>query len=70
MSEITRRNLLAGAAASAACAAMPTAAIAKQGLDLDRFLEVVIAETERLHPGVNADRRGRYLKSGQQPSSS
>jgi hypothetical protein len=28
-------------------------AIAEQGFDLDRFLEFVVAETERLHPGSN-----------------
>jgi hypothetical protein len=47
---ITRRHLLAGAAA-AACAAMPAAAaIEAQGFDLDRFIEVAVAETDRLHP--------------------
>jgi hypothetical protein len=54
VSQITRRHLLAGAAATAACAAMPAAAIAEQGFDLDRFLEVAVAETERLHQGVNS----------------
>jgi hypothetical protein len=30
---------------------MPAAAIGEQGFDLDKFLQVAIAETERLHPG-------------------
>lgn len=47
---MNRRQLLAGAAATAACAAMPVAAIAEQGFDLGRFLEVAVAETNRLHP--------------------
>ena len=53
MSGITRRHLFAGAAATAACAAIRAAtAIEAKGFDLDRFLEVAVAETKRLHPGV------------------
>jgi hypothetical protein len=51
---LTRRHLLAGAAATAACAAMPAAAIGEQVFDLDKFLQVAVAETERLHPGTGA----------------
>jgi hypothetical protein len=52
MPTLTRRHLLAGAAATAACAAMPAAAIAEQGMDVDRFLDFAVAEAKRLHPGV------------------
>ena len=54
MPALTRRHLLAGAAATAAVAALPAVAIAEQGFDLDRFLAFVVAETERLHPGHGA----------------
>jgi hypothetical protein len=51
MPTLTRRHLLAGAAATAACAAMPAAvAIEAHGFDLDRFIEVAVAETGRLQP--------------------
>jgi hypothetical protein len=50
---ITRRQILAGAATTAAVAAMPAAVIAEQGFDLGRFLEVAVAETNRLHPRLD-----------------
>lgn len=60
MSQLTRRHLLAGVAATAAVAAMPAAAIAAVGqapvvFDMGRFIAFCVAETERRHPGVNSN---------------
>jgi hypothetical protein len=54
MPALTRRQLLAGAAATVAVAAMPAAVIAEQGFDLDRFIDVAVAETGALHPGTGS----------------
>jgi hypothetical protein len=54
---ITRRQILAAAAGTAAVAAMPAAAVGAVEVapfDLDRFLSFTAAETERLHPGTDA----------------
>lgn len=45
--DLTRRQIIAGAAATAAVAAVP--------FDVERFVTFVVAVTERLHPGVNKE---------------
>jgi hypothetical protein len=55
LTALSRRHILAGAAATAAAAALPAVAVADVArFDVERFIAVVVAETERLHPGVNA----------------
>ena len=60
---LTRRQILAGSAATAACAAMPAAVIAERGFDVDRFINVAVAETERLHPHLMQRYQLRMLEA-------
>ena len=58
---LTRRHVLAGAAATVAAAALPAVAVAEVAVnaqfDVERFITFAVAETERLHPGINAPAR-------------